>query len=328
MAGKERIIYLMEYLRDHSDENHPVSTAEIRAEMERKGCPVIVSTLREDVQVLQKAGFDIQVNSEAGLPTTYSWLDRDWSMPELQILIDAVSSSQFITIEKSRELMKKLIGMAAPSEREILKPEIMVSQHVKAPNQKIWLNVQTIQEAIKADRKITFRYYQYNMEKEQVIKHAGTINEIYLASPYDTVWNSDRYYMVGYSDKRREVNTWRIDRMTDVKLTKKKRVPAPEHYHVQDYTEKVFWMYDGKEENVTLRCTPELMDQVIDKFGAGISVQNVTSKSFETTVPVCLSGTFFAWVFQFAGRMTITAPEYVQDAYARQLQTAIDDVLT
>lgn len=327
MATKNRIVYLMRYLQENSDENHPVTTAQIREEMAQKGCPIIIPTLRDDIESLQNAGYDIQVNETEGMSTTYSWLDREWSLPELQILVDAVSSSQFITKEKSRELIEKLVRMGAPSLRENLKPQILVSEHVKAPNQQILLSVQAIRRAIDRDRKITFKYMQYNTDKVQVPRHAGTPEEDYVVSPYATIWNNDRYYLVGYSDKRKEVNTFRVDRMTKVKQIQKKRVPEPEDFNIQDYTDKVFWMYDGNEEAVTLRCKRHLMDQVIDKFGEGVSVSNVRRETFDITVPVHISGTFYAWVTQFIGEMTITGPEHVRDAYAEFLQEGIDDVL-
>ena len=327
MATKNRIVYLMRYLQENSDENHPVTTAQIREEMAQKGCPIIIPTLRDDIESLQNAGYDIQVNETEGMSTTYSWLDREWSLPELQILVDAVSSSQFITKEKSRELIDKLVRMGAPSLRENLKPQILVSEHVKTPNQQILLSVQAIRRAIDRDRKITFKYMQYNTDKVQVPRHAGTPEEDYVVSPYATIWNNDRYYLVGYSDKRKEVNTFRVDRMTKVKQIQKKRVPEPEDFNIQDYTDKVFWMYDGNEEEVTLRCKRHLMDQVIDKFGEGVDVSNVRRETFDITVPVHISGTFYAWVTQFIGEMTITGPEHVRDAYAEFLQEGIDDVL-
>ena len=327
MATKNRIVYLMRYLQENSDENHPVTTAQIREEMAQKGCPIIIPTLRDDIESLQNAGYDIQVNETEGMSTTYSWLDREWSLPELQILVDAVSSSQFITKEKSRELIDKLVRMGAPSLRENLKPQILVSEHVKAPNQQILLSVQAIRRAIDRDRKITFKYMQYNTDKVQVPRHAGTPEEDYVVSPYATIWNNDRYYLVGSSDKRKEVNTFRVDRMTKVKQIQKKRVPEPEDFNIQDYTDKVFWMYDGNEEEVTLRCKRHLMDQMIDKFGEGVNVSNVRRETFDITVPVHISGTFYAWVTQFIGEMTITGPEHVRDAYAEFLQEGIDDVL-
>ena len=127
--------------------------------------------------------------------------------------------------------------------------------------------------------------------------------------------------------KTEAVNTYRVDRMSGVKQVSRKRIPAPEDFKIQDYTDKVFWMYDGNEEEVTLRCRNKILDQVIDRFGEGIELKNVTRQTFDVTVPVCISGTFSAWVTQFVGEMTIVAPGNVKDAYAGYLQEAIDDVL-
>ena len=327
MEMKPRILYLMQYLSQNSDERHPVTTAEIRRELAAKGCPVSILTLRTDIETLLKAGYEILINEQQCHSTTYSWNDRDLSAPELQILVDAVSSCQFITTEKSRDLIRKLVSLAGPSFREELTPQILVSEHVKAPNQQILLSVQAIRQAIDQDRKITFKYMQYNTDKVQEPKYAGTPEEIYVVSPYATIWNSDRYYLVGYSDKRKDVNTYRVDRMTKVEIHEEQRFPAPDDFHIQDYTDKVFWMYDGNEDEVTLRCKRHLMDQVIDKFGEGVTVQNVRRDTFDIVVPVHISGTFYAWVTQFIGEMTIVAPGHVRDAFADYLQEGIDEVL-
>ena len=327
MATKNRIVYLMQYLQENSDENHPVTTAQIREEMARKGCPIIISTLRDDIESLRNAGYDIQVNETEGLSTTYSWLERKWDVPELQILIDAVCSAQFIPKQKSRELIKKLVSMAGPSHRDTLEPRILISEHIKAKNKDMIYTVQAVQKAIKKDRKISFKYLQYNFSKEQGPKHQGTPAEDYIVSPYATVWNNDRYYLVGWSDCHQEIRTYRIDRMKDVTCLRKKRVPEPSDFNVQDYTDRVFWMFTGSTRIVTLRCRPDVMDQVIDKFGPGVAVLNVTKDSFDIMVPVSVSVTFFAWVFQFAGQMKVIDPPDVCDMYVNMLQKAQDEAL-
>ena len=327
MATKDRIVYLMQYLQENSDENHPVSTAQIRDEMAKRGCPIIISTLRDDIESLRNAGYDIQVNETEGMSTTYSWLDRKWDAPELQVLIDAVCSAQFIPVQKSKELIDKLIDMAGPSHRNTLEPQILISEHIKAKNKNMIYTVQAIQRAIKKDRKISFKYLQYNFNKEQIPKHKGTPEEDYTVSPYATVWNNDRYYLVGYSDSHKDVITYRIDRMKVPKQIPRKRVPEPEGFNVQDYVDKVFWMFKGPVVEVTLRCKHEILDQVIDRFGEGIAFKNITRKTFDVTVPVCISGTFYAWVTQFVGEMAIVAPEHVRQSYAGYLTEAIDDAL-
>ena len=193
MANKSRILYLLRYLQENSDEDHPVTTAEIRKALASKGCPVTIETLRNDIVMLQETGFDIAVNETSGLSTTYSFLDRLLDVPELQILIDAVSSSQFLTQAKSRHLIDKLIAMAGPSHRAELQPGIMVSEHVKAPNEQLLYIVQAIREGIRTRRKIAFQYFHYNMNKEREPRLNG---KIYVVSPYATIWKNDRYFLV------------------------------------------------------------------------------------------------------------------------------------
>ena len=115
--------------------------------------------------------------------------------------------------------------------------------------------------------------------------------------------------------------------MTKVRQLSKKRVPEPEDFNVQNYIDKVFWMFDGRETEVTLRCRRHLLDQMIDKFGEGIEIHNIQKMTFDITVPVAVSGTFFTWVSQFTREMTIVAPENIRQGYAGFLEEAIDDVL-
>ena len=327
MAIKDRLLVLLQTLQRQSDDEKRLTTAELRDALEKEGHECSIRTLRRDIQSLRACGYEIYVREAEGLPTSYAWMDRDWSGPELQILVDAVSAAQFIPASRSAELIGKLAKMAGPSHREGLRPQILVSERVKAKNRNMIYSVQAVRRAIERDRKISFRYLQYNTDKEQVPKHAGTEEEFYVVSPYATVWNNDRYYLVGWSDKREKVTVFRVDRMEVPRQLPNKRVPAPAGFDVRDYTDKIFKMYGGPEEKVTLRCSMEILDQVIDRFGEGVPLKNIRKGHFTVTVPVNLSTTFYAWVFQYTGKMTLTAPEHVRETYAAYLQEALDGVL-
>lgn len=324
MANKNRVLFLLKYLQQHSDEQHSLTTADLLQALHENGYSITNLTLRDDIETLIDSGFDISITKGAGVSTTYSYVDREWTLPELQILIDAISSSQFLTTEKSKDLIRRLLELACPSEKDTLEPSILVSEHVKAENNLVFINVQAIKEGIDTNRKVQFQYFNYNLQKEKVYRHDG---EVYTLSPYATIWMNDRYYLVGYSDKREKVVQFRIDRMDLVTVTEEERVPAPPDFNLQDYNDKIFKMYDGDETEVTLRCKQEIIDQVIDKFGKKIELKNITKDTFDITVPVSLSGTFFSWVFTYAGRMTIVKPERASNWYISMLQDALDDAL-
>ena len=329
MGIRERMIYLVQLLHQGSDKKQRLTTPTILKQLEKRGCKVTTETLRDDIQALQNAGYGIEIVEKPGLPTEYGWLDRDWTVPELQVLIDAVSSCQFIPKNLSQDLIGKLARMAGPSIEAALRPRILTSEHIKAPDKQIMQNIKSIRTAIRNNHQISFRYLRYTVPgKERVPRHQGTPEEVYQLSPYDTVWNSERYYVVGWSEKHLTVTTFRIDRMVDVKMTPRVRIPAPPDYTVQKYTDEVFWMFTGPERVVTLRCCNYLIDQVIDKFGPDIKIRNPRKETFDVSVPVQVSGTFLAWVFQFAGEMAIIAPDDVKDLYASRLQDALDDALS
>ena len=108
-------------------------------------------------------------------------------------------------------------------------------------------------------------------------------------------------------------------------LTKESRVPQPDGFRIQDYTEKVFWMYDGPTEQVTLRCRHHMMDHIVDYFGIDVTPENITDDTFDVTVSVSISNPFFAWVAGFTGDMTIVGPVDVKEAYKAMLQRCLDD---
>ena len=325
MQVKDRLLVLLQILQDNTDDETWMTTAEIRARMEAEGHDGCIRTLRRNVASLQNCGFDISVREAKGKPTEYAYLGRKLSMPDLQILVDAVSAARFIPLRRSEELIAELSCLAGPSHVKELHPQILVSEHVKAKNRNMIYAVQEIRRAIDRNRKIRFRYLEYNLKREQVRKHEGTPEEWYVVSPYATVWNDDRYYLVGWSDKRGAVNVFRIDRMEVPRQLPNKRVPPPEDFDVRDYTDKVFRMYGGPEEQVTLLCAREILDQVIDRFGDSAAPEPCGRDHFRVTVPVSVSTTFYAWVFQYVGKMRIESPEHVRQAYTGVLKKALEE---
>ena len=324
MANKNRILYLLQYLQSNSDEDHPVTTAEIRAEMKKKGCPVTIETLRDDMAALKEVGFDIVVNETSGLSTTYSYVDRALDIPELQILVDAVASSQFISQTRSRQLIAKLTAMAGPSHRDELHPGILVSESVKTPNSQLLYTVQKIQQAIQSNRKITFQYFRFDLDRQRVPRHDG---KWYVISPYITLWKRERYFMVGWSDEREKTVVFRIDRMGLPRLTRQTRVPAPEDFDRRNYTERIFSMYDeGDIRTVTLRCRAHMIDHIVDYFGKDVEPFNISEEGFDVNVRVSVASTFFSWVMGYAGDMTIAAPPEVCGRYRQILQKAMDGI--
>ena len=122
------------------------------------------------------------------------------------------------------------------------------------------------------------------------------------------------------------MNTFRVDRiLTQPKVLPEAGQPEPENFNIGVYTKEVFRMYDTEEpQQVTLFCENSAMKGVVDKFGTDIKVQIRDEDHFSTKVTVCASPTFYSWVFQWGGKIRITAPKDVVKGYQELARKALE----
>ena len=175
--------------------------------------------------------------------------------------------------------------------------------------------------AIQQQKTVMFKYIEYTPQKKKRYKHGG---RVYVLSPYDMVWNSDAYYVCGYSESHGKVVTFRVDRMCRPELSESAFCPRPEGYDIGKYCLRVFSMYDGADCTVELKCENSLMDDIVDRFGEQVQTGRYDSGHFTARVQVSVSPTFYAWVFTYGAQMEILSPPQVRQEYAERLKTAFD----
>lgn len=302
-STKKRLLLILEQLYKTTDEENPISTVEIMEYLATKGITIDRKTLSTDIKLLKDMDYDIVTIKSS--PNKYFWGSRTFEIPEIKMLIDAVSSSRFIPKKKSDELIKKLVSLASETQSASLDRHIIATGKAKADNKQIYYIVDTISDAINLGKKIRFKYTEYNGKKEKVFRHDG---EVYTLSPYVLYWNEDYYYVVGYSDKHDSVSAFRVDRLYRPSILDESAVKKPKGFNVDDYSDKVFKMYDGDEAIVELECDNSLMKYIVDRYGVDVETEIHNEETFIARVPATLSPTFFAWVFQFEGRIKIRKP--------------------
>ena len=280
---KARLLVLSAMFFEKTDDEHPMDTFEIIDYLADNGVPANTKTLRSDIALLRQRGMDIVTIT--GRPNKYYCGKRLFDIPELKLLIDAVNSSRFITDKRSRVLNRKLLSTVSEYQRKQLK---------------------RINDAIQDKVKISFKIREYDGNKKKVLRNGG---EVYVISPYAMYWNEDFYYVVGWSDKHDNISAFRVDRMVEVTPLKEKAVRKSEGFNVSVYAHKIFEMYDGEEVRVKLECRNELMKYVIDRFGDGVETEPSNGETFICYANVCLSPTFYGWVFGFGGDIRILEPE-------------------
>ena len=125
----------------------------------------------------------------------------------------------------------------------------------------------------------------------------------------EEVISEGNFYLLG--DNGKKITTYRIDRMANVIEAAEKREGADmfNKIDMHDFTKRVFSMFNGEEQNVTIRFTNDLIDTVIDRFGEhGAMYVPDDENHFNIHVNVEISNLFFSWVCGFLKKATIINP--------------------
>jgi hypothetical protein len=102
---------------------------QIIAALERRGIVAERKSVYDDIETLRLFGLDVV--SRKGGASGYFIASRDFELPELKLLADAVASSRFISEKKSDDLYRKIEGLASVHEAVSLRRQVYVLGRVK-----------------------------------------------------------------------------------------------------------------------------------------------------------------------------------------------------
>ena len=315
---KIKLLKIIEYLRAESEVGKPVSTSQIIGYLNSIHISCERRTLYKDMDMLIESGANI-VKTELGRENAYYINEVSFSLAEVKALIDAVQAANFIPVDKTAELVEKLLAYAGVRRSEIVRDNIIFYNNHKHSNEGIFENIEQIELAIRRKKQVSFYYFDLNEKWERVYRKD---KKRYITDPVALVFSEDNYYLVAYSQKYQNAVNYRVDRMDTVEiedepicteaLIRKRKTEA--------YTEQVFKMYNGATETVTLEFAPELLGSVYDKFGEQLDVRHTDGGWLKIKVAVQISPPFFGWVFQFIGKMNIVSPDSVRQAFEDRMK--------
>jgi predicted DNA-binding transcriptional regulator YafY len=312
-GSKLKILYLLKILQEESDEDNEITMNELIEKLTHYGISAERKSINRDLNSLCDFGYDISLfESKKG----YYLRERDFDLSELRFLIDAVLSSRCLTTKKSTELISKLEKQTSKMTARKLRANRSISDRIKCKNEEFYYNVDKISTAISENRKITFQYYTYNLDKTKVLKGDGRIYEL---SPYDLVWNEDYYYLIGNHDKYADFTHYRIDRMHKIEITEKQRRNISEikgfdsHDNTSTYLKKTFRMFGGEPTKVEIKFANDMINTVIDRFGEEVLTMPVESEHFKVLTEVNAGEGFITWMLQFGDKAEVLYPEKLRE---------------
>lgn len=308
-SGKKiKIFYILDILRRDSDEEHPLSAPEICDKLLDYGISAERKTLYDDIAVLEQAGYDI---IKTRTPKSgYFLAQREFELPELSLLADAVQAADFISERKTRDIIKKLEGFISRYEAENYRSRIFIDNRRKCENEEIYYSIDKLQKAVSDGLKVQFDYYRHKLENGQITEYVKT----FTISPYALTWANDRYYLIGNNEKYDNLMHLRIDRIKNVRISREKArhfsevSPYRNLFDTADYTGKAFNMFGGEKAKVELLCRNSVLEQVIDRFGPMIKPRIYDDDRFVILSETLISEGLKGWLMQFGADIEVLSP--------------------
>ena len=326
---KLRLLYLMDYMRENSDERHPVKINTIAQYLTDKGIYTTRKALYDDFAVLDEYGF--KITRKAGT-YVYYYSSPLFDIGELKLLTDIIYSSGFISERMTQIFIQKFEQFCSRHQRiQLDHLQDMLTISAKSRNENVLENVNDICDAIAKDCEISFLYVDYMTANGE--KHYRNKGRRFIRSPYHLIYSDGQYYLVCYNSEARMREHLRVDRMEDIVPLggqRRKGIGTMNRDAARNYTKYTFSMFaDGEKlTKVTMRFTNNMIGVVYDRFGDNVMIIPDDDRHFTITQDIAVSRQFFGWVLGLGKQAVIVRPNIVREElrnYVKEIGVMYED---
>lgn len=301
-ASKEKPITCKEIVEILQDEFtiERKSVERIVKQLKYAGVPINgVNEISEDYEEPEK-NFRI---SRSGI-----YLERDFSDENLQLLIDSVLYSKYISKAEAEELMKKIRDMGSATFQKKNKGIAKLSSVYHARETRFFKELNVIQQAIAQEKKLSFSYgtYKENNGKFVIEERDNTV------SPYHLVFSNGKYYLIGYREEKNQIWHYRVDKIYKAKIESGDRKPitdtALKGVSIGDYVLQHPFLFTGDAKRIVMKVNSDQIGHVVDTFGENF--QRISYDKLTTTIAVnCAEDDAYYWALQFSGIVEVLEPQ-------------------
>lgn len=304
---KLKLLYLLKFLEQYSDEDNPLSVETLRDLLAQEGINCEKKSIYSDIKTIREYGVDI-ITTKVPLSGYYIG-NRLFQLPEVKLLADAMHSANFITQKKTDELMEKICTLCSEPQAKYVQNQELNYNSLKCTNEEIYYTMDVINKAIMQNRQIKFTYSKKRLDSES--KKVEIVEREHIVNPYSTIWDNSYYYLVSNNPKYNNLMHTRIDRMKKVSIVKK---PIRDFSQVsselsdgKSYRSKIFNMYSGEVMQTQIRFDTEVLEQFIDRFGNDEKIITNKDKLMITTNCAVSEG-LVTWLMRFGDKVEVIMP--------------------
>ncbi|HAQ51379.1 MAG TPA: WYL domain-containing protein [Lachnospiraceae bacterium] len=308
---KLKLLYVMNILLNETDENHPLNANEIIDRLNEMGVDAERKSIYSDISTLLEYGLNIEKSEE--YKGGYYIADKSFELAELKLLVDAISSSRFISEKKAKDLVDRIAGLGNVYDARELSRQVVVPNRNQGRGEKTFYAIDTIYRCIDENHKMSFKYFKWNAKKEKEFKYDG---ERITVSPACLMWFDENYYLVAYSDKREDIRYYRVDKMESVEEIDELRegIADIDRKRIAQIARNSFGMYQGETRTVNIVCDSSIVGVFIDRFGYDIDITEKGNKA-RVRIELEVSPQFYGWISGLGDKAYIEGPKDIRDEY-------------
>ena len=313
---KLALLRVLQILEQYSDYDNPLKQEDIARYLDRDyGIVIERKAIGRNLSLLKEAGYDIASDRRGSYLAS-----REFEDSELRMLIDGVLSSRYITAGHSKDLIERLCALSNKYFRSHVKNIWSVNDWSKTDNCALFYNIEIIDTAIEQGRQIAFSYNKYGTDKKL---HK---TKDHLVSPYQMILHNQRYYLICGNEKWKTIGHYRLDRITDIRLTDEPATPLRSlagHENGIDYREyatSLPYMFTDKPESIEFLAENSIVDQIVDWFGDNARIQPYGDK-LKVYVKASLNAMEY-WAMQYLNFVEILSPVSLRERIAKNLESA------
>lgn len=324
-TSKLKTLFIFKFLETYSDENNPISTTELINMLSNKGLKCERKSIYADIDALKEMGCDII--SVTSPKRGFVMATRKFELPEVRLLIDAVTSAGFITPNKTKALVEKLESLVSFYQAKNLTSQVYCESENKCDNEEIYYVIDTLDDAINKNKKVKFTYKRRNIDKQN---QKSFTSKSFLVSPYALIWKEDHYYLICNNSKYDNLMNLRLDRMSKIEILDEDCRDVSEvseyknGFNSADYSSKMFNMFSGDNSEVILVCDLELREEIMDRFGSKVPLIAVDIDHFETKINAAISDGLVSWIMQYGNKIKVKSPDYLIDMVKNKAQFILE----
>lgn len=251
---------------------------------------------------------------------------RNYEEEDIRLLAECVHAAKFVDAKRAERLAGVVFDLVSTHQAENMSHTAIVKDRVKTSNTEVYYTVSNIHNAIAKNgqylRKIKFQYLKYTIQDLQNYSARRQGTE-YVVVPHSLIIDNGNYYLLGYDEKKKEVRTYRVDRMKNLQILNELFLDKDvfEGIDIERYTQGHFGMFGGERNRVRLNCSIKLLNSMVDRFGTDdVDYQGGTNGFFTVTATVYVSDHFFGWLSSFGEQIHIASPSRVKRDYAAYLE--------